>query len=323
MSDPDPDRRAAGVRRGDPRLRKARVRHPRAARRAHRQRQRAAQPGDVRADRRARVARRGDPGAVRRLRRRRGRHVPAVRGVRSRADPDGLLLGQHDHRRRRRPVRHRGAQAGDPRRRRARPRRGDRDVRARGRIGRRQPELQGRARQRRLRDQRAEDVDHGRPRRRPHPARVPNEPDRQQARGAIDDLRADRCRRARGPRDRDDGRPRGQRRVLHRLPRPRRSARRPAGSRLDAADGRAQPRAADHRRPVAGHGPARVRRRARLRQGAQAVRQADRKLPGAPAPPRRSRGRDRVDPAARVRHRARASTRTPVRCSRARLRWRS
>ena len=162
------------VRRGDPRLRPARVRHPRAARRAHRPRARAPQPGALRADRRARLARGRDPRGVRRRRRRRGRHVPAVRGVRARADPDGLLPGDDDHR----AARSSGSGPRSSSRRssagRRRHGRGDRDVRARGRLRRRQPLVPGRARQRRLRDQRAEDLDHRRPRRRPHPARLPH-----------------------------------------------------------------------------------------------------------------------------------------------------
>ena len=105
----------------------------------------------------------------------------------------------------------------------ARHRLRDRDVRARGRVGRRQPLVPGRARQRRLRDQRAEDLDHRRPRRRPHPARVPHLANRRQARGADDDLGAAGTRRAGDPRDRHDGRARGQRHVLHRLPRARAS----------------------------------------------------------------------------------------------------
>ena len=58
-----------------------------------------------------------------------------------------------------------------------------------------------------------------------------------------------------------------------------------------------------------------------LRQGAQAVRQADRQLPGALAPDRRPRDRGRVLQAARLRRRRRWSTPTPARCSRARPRW--
>ena len=56
------------------------------------------------------------------------------------------------------------------------------------------------------------------------------------------------------------------------------------GQALDAAHVRAQRRAADPRRADARHRPARVRRHARLRQGARAVRPADRLLPGAQAP---------------------------------------
>ncbi len=62
--------------------------------------------------------------------------------------------------------------------------------------------------------------------------------------------------------------------------RPGREPRRPGGRRLDAAHGRTQRGAPDHRREHARARPARVRRRARLRQGAQAVRPPDRQLPG-------------------------------------------
>ena len=265
------------------------------------------------------------PEAVRRLGRRRRRHVPAVRGVARGHDPDGLLRRQHDHRRRGRAVRHRGAEAGDPRRRSPRGR-----VEA---IAMSEPEagsdvgnlvLPGRARQRRLRDQRPEDVDHRRPRRRPHPARVPHQPDRQQARGADDDLGPDRT--STGSRSAASTRWAAARSTTCSSPTARSPAERLLGAPgpgVDAADGRAQPRAADHRRAGAGHGPARVRRRARLRQGAQAVRPADRQLPGArstgsPTSPPRSRrpGCWSTTPPPR-------STPTRAPCSRARRRWAS
>ncbi len=252
-----PDRRAARVRRGDPRLRPARVRHARAARRAHRQRH---------ASRTTRSSTRGSPSsagsgvrdlrAVRRLgRRRRSTCACCARSSRAARSRWASSPVTHDHRRRGRAVRDRGAEAGDPRRRRRRPRRGDRDVRARGRVGRRQPVLPGRARQRRLRDQRPEDVDHRRPRGRPHPARVPHEPHRQQARGADDDL---------GPAGVDGLEIRGidtmgGREVNDMFFTDCHDAR-PSGcsavqdQALDAADGRAQPRAADHRRAGARDG---------------------------------------------------------------------
>ena len=92
----------------------------------------------------------------------------------ARPDPDRRVRRQPDRRRRLRALRHRGAEAGDPRRDHQRARRGDRDVRARGGLRRRQPLLQGRAPERRLRPQRPEDLDLGRPHRRPHPARRPH-----------------------------------------------------------------------------------------------------------------------------------------------------
>ncbi len=90
---------------------------------------------------------------------------------------------------------------------------------------------------------------------------------------------------------------------------------------LDAADGGAQRRAADPGRERARDRPARLRRRARLRQGTQAVRSPDRLVPG-PAPtgspisrPRSSaRGCSSTTSPAR-------STPTPTSCSRARPRW--
>ena len=68
---------------------------------------------------------------------------------------------------------------------------------------------------------------------------------------------------------------------------------------------------------------ARVRRRARLRQGAQAVRPPDRLVPGAQAPDRRPRDRARVHPPARLRRRPQGRRRSRRSCSRARRRWRS
>ena len=60
------------------------------------------------------------------------------------------------------------------------------------------------------------------------------------------------------------------------------------GQRLDAADGRPQLRAHDPGRHLARPRPAGVRRRARVRQGAPAVRAPDRLVPGDPAPVRRA-----------------------------------
>ena len=65
------------------------------------------------------------------------------------------------------------------------------------------------------------------------------------------------------------------------------------GRRLDPADGRPQLRAHDPRGHRARAGPAHLRRRARLRQGAPAVRPPGGQLPGALAPVRRAGHRDR------------------------------
>ena len=213
--------------------------------------------------------------------------------------------------------------AGDPRRDHPRAGRGDRDVRARGGLGRRQPLLPGRAPERRLRPQRPEDLDLGRPHRRPHPGHRPLRHLGLQARGPDDALGPDRRRGDRDPRDRDDGRQGGQRRLPHRLLRAGGARARPGRRRLDAADGGPQRRAPDPRRERARDRPARLRRRARLRQGAQAVRPPDRLLPGAQAPDRRPRDRDRVHPAARLRRRPQGRRRPRPSCSRARRRWRS
>ena len=84
-----------------------------------------------------------------------------------------------------------------------------------------------------------------------------------------------------------------------------------------------EPGAPADRRDVPRPGAARVRRRARLRQGAQAVRPHHRQLPDHAPPLRRARHRDRVLPPARLRpgpaHRGRAR-RGPCR---ARARWSS
>ena len=74
---------------------------------------------------------------------------------------------------------------------------------------------------------------------------------------------------------------------------------------------------------VLGHRAAGVRRRARLRQGAQAVRPADRLLPGAQAPHRRPRDRARVHPPAGLRRRPQGRRRPAHDAARARPRWRS
>ena len=175
--------------------------------------------------------------------------------------------------------------------------------------------------ERRLRHQRAEGLLLQRPHLRPRAGRLPHHQGRDQARGPLDDLRAHRQPADGDHPDRHAGRPRDQPPLLHRLrgARGRRARRGRPG--LDAADGRAQRRAADPRRDDARDRPARLRRRPRLRQGAPPVRQADRLLPGAPAPPRRPRHRARGGAADDLLGRLRWSTRTPTGCSRGRPRW--
>ncbi len=209
----------------------------------------------------------------------------------------------------------------DPRRHRLRLGRGDRDDRARGRLRRRLADREGRARRRRLRHQRPEGLHLQRPHRRPRARRLPHHQGREQARGPDDDLGAARGRGDGDRPDRDDGRPRDQHALLHRLRRPR--ERRPRRGRpgLDPADGRPQRRAADPRRDDARDRPARLRRRPRLRQGAQAVRPPDRLLPGAPAPLRRPRHRPRGGPPDDPLGRHPRPTRTRTGCCPRRPRW--
>ena len=161
--------------------------------------------------------------------------------------------------------------------------------------------------QRRLRDQRAEGVHLQRPHLRPRARGLPHHQGREQARGPVDDLRPQGHRGHGDDPDRHDGRPRHQHPLLQRLRGPGRAAARRGGPRLDAADGRPQRRAPDPGRDHARNRPARLRRRPRLRQGAQAVRPPDRQLPGAPAPLRRprhrARGRPPDDPLGRQPHR--------------------
>ena len=127
----------------------------------------------------------------------------------------------------------------------------------------------------------------------------------------------------RDPRHPDDGRQGGQRRLLDRLLRARGARPRPGRRRVDAADGRPERRAADPGGVGARHRAARVRRRPRLHQGAQAVRTADRLVPGAQAPHLGSRDRARVHAPPGLRRRPEGRRRTRARCSRARRRWRS
>ena len=88
------------LRRRDPRLLPARVRHPGAARAAHRRLHRAALGRDLLEDGRARLARGHDRRAVRRLGRRHGRRLPVHGGDLARAGADRRLRDHADRRRR-------------------------------------------------------------------------------------------------------------------------------------------------------------------------------------------------------------------------------
>ena len=174
----------------------------------------------------------------------------------------------------------------------------------------------------RVRAERAEDLDQRRPPRRPHPRHRPLRQLGLQARGPDDVLGPDRRRGRRDPRDPDDGRQGGQRRLPDRLLHRRRAGARRARQRLDAADGGVERRAADPRRHRPGHRAAGVRRPPRLRQGAPAVRPSGRLVPVAQAPDRRPRDRARMHPPAGLRRRPQGRRRSR-RCSPARPRWRS
>ena len=138
---------------------------------------------------------------------------------------------------------------------------------------------QGPARGRRVGARRGEDVVLLRPQGERDPDRLPHRR-RRAPRGPVDDPRAARRRRADHHADQDAGRRGDQRAPPRRRARARGGPARRRGRRLDAADGRPQLRARDPRRHRARPGAAHVRRRARLRQGAQAVRPPDRQLPG-------------------------------------------
>ena len=134
--------------------------------------------------------------------------------------------------------------------------------------------------------------------------------ERHQAPGPDAADRADRRARGRAARDRDHrGQPRRQRRLLHRLPRPRArtSSGEPEQAWSQLMRGLAIERR-DHRRDVARRRPALARGPDRLRQGARGVRQDARPLPGRAPPDRRPRDRDRLLPRAGLRHRRAAST---------------
>ena len=171
--------------------------------------------------------------------------------------------------------------------------------------------------------ERAQDLDLERPHLRAHPAHRPHHPWRDQARGPHDGQRARRRRRDGAAPDRHDGRPRGERRLLHRLRAAGRCAHRPRGPRLDPADGGPERGAADPRRTGARPGAPRVRGHAQVRDRAPAVRPPDRLVPGAEAPALGPRDRDRVHAPAGLRRRRTGRGRSRPRCSRARRRWRS
>ncbi len=225
--------------------------------------------------RRPRLARRHDRRGAGRLGRRDGRRLHLHGGDLPRARPDQRLRHHPDRRRRRPALRHRRAEAQDPRRHRLRLGRGDRDDRARGRLRRRLAHHLGRALERRLRPQRPEGLLLERPHLRPRPRRLPHHQGRDQARGPLDDLRP-----GRQPRDGDQA-DRHARRPRDQLPLPHRLRGRPRTPLLGEVDhgwtqlmAGPQRRAPDPRRDDARPGRARLRRRPRLRQGAQAVRQA-------------------------------------------------
>ena len=144
-----------------------------------------------------------------------------------------------------------------------------------------------------------------------------------QARGPDDALGPDRRRGDRDPRDRDDGRPGGQRRLPHRLRRARGARPRPGRRRLDAADGRAQRRAPDHSpRASSGSpsGPSTTRSPTSRSASSSAARSAPSRRSSTGSPTWRPRSSaagcwSTTSPA--------RSTPTPTRCSRARPRWRS
>ena len=276
-----------GLRRRGPRLLPARVRHPRAARRADRRRAAPAQPRPLQEDGRARLARRRD--------RPRSTAAPAAawstcacssRRPRAGMAPVGGFGVTLDRRRRVRALRHRGAEAGDPRRHRRRRGRGDRDVRARGRLRRR------RAAAARPSAQNGGYVINGQKTwiSEAHLAdhillvcRTDSSGSKHEGLTMLSvPVGAD-----------GHGDPRRSRRWAARSSTTSSSPTATStptrllgteGQALDAAHGRAERRAADPRRADARRRAARVRRHARLRQGAQAVRPADRLVPGAQAP---------------------------------------
>ncbi|CAA9307835.1 MAG: Acyl-CoA dehydrogenase, short-chain specific, partial [uncultured Frankineae bacterium] len=90
---------------------------------------------------------------------------------------------------------------------------------------------------------------------------------------------------------------------LRELPHPRRPHDRRARHRLQDRAGHPRPHPADHRRPGRGHRAGQPRRRPRLHQGAPAVRQARRRLPGRAVHAGRHGDEDRGGPPAGLRRR--------------------
>ncbi len=89
--------------------------------------------------------------------------------------------------------------------------------------------------------------------------------------------------------------------VLRQLPDPGRPDHRRGGHGLQDRAGDARPHPDHHRRAGARHRPGRAGLRDRLRQGAQAVRQGDRRVPGPAVHARRHGDEDRGGPAAHLR----------------------
>ena len=201
-------RRAARLRRRDPRLLPPRVRDAGAAREADQRLHRGPQRRPLPQDGRAGLARGDDPRRVRRLGRRHARGLPVHGGELARPRADRRLRHDADRRRGHAAVRHRRPKARPARRHRPRRGRGDRDDRARGRLGRRLARHLRGASQRRLRDPRPEGVLLQRPDRPPHPGRLPHHQGGGQAPGPVDDLDPDRRPEPPHRPDRHHGRPR-------------------------------------------------------------------------------------------------------------------
>lgn len=237
-----PHGRASRLRRRPADLCRARVRIRRAASGPRRRQPREPQPGAVRQAGRARLSRRRHPGGIRRC-------GWDDRG-RVRAHGGGLLrpaagLRDHHHAYGRRgdsaPCLG-GAQARAAPRDRFRPRARARVLGTGSGLGSRGTALSGSPPRRRLGDRRPEDMDLERDLRSARADAGPNRRRRQPRNH--DAQRPDGQRRDRGSPDRDDGRTRGQRRVLHRRFRAGRLPGRRAGQRLAPAHGRTERRTA-------------------------------------------------------------------------------